>query len=83
MTPKVLANVKEAISGDYEMFDGFDELPSEEQERVRRAIEQGHVDDEDWKGVSVPSIFCRDKCVLIKCQSRIWRRIGQVRMAFV
>lgn len=42
----------ETINGDFEMLDGFDDLPDEDQERVRRALEQGHVDDDEWKGVS-------------------------------
>ena len=32
------------------MVDGYDELPKDFQDKVKRAIEQGHVDDEDWKG---------------------------------
>jgi hypothetical protein len=35
-----------------EYVDGYEELPAEWQVKVQRAIEQGHVDDEDWKGVS-------------------------------
>lgn len=35
-----------------ELVDGYDDLPAEAQEKVKRAIEQGHVDDEDWNGVS-------------------------------
>ena len=31
---------------------GMDELDEGSQEKVLRAIEQGHVDDEDWRGVS-------------------------------
>lgn len=34
-----------------EFVDGYDTLPPEVQEKVKRAIEQGHVDDEDWNGV--------------------------------
>ncbi|EAL92277.1 hypothetical protein AFUB_036130 [Aspergillus fumigatus A1163] len=37
-------------SKDLDAIDGFEELPSEYQEKVRKALEQGHVDDEDWKG---------------------------------
>lgn len=33
------------------MFDGYDELDEESQEKVARCLKQGHVDDEDWKGV--------------------------------
>lgn len=38
---------------DTEMIDGYDELPEDMQAKVLRALEQGHVDDEDWKGVSI------------------------------
>lgn len=40
---------------DMEMIDGYDELPPAAQEKVKRALEQGHVDDDDWNGV-------RDSC---------------------
>lgn len=36
------------------MLDGYDELSSEQQQKVREAVEQGHVADEDWKGVRFP-----------------------------
>ncbi|KAL8795139.1 MAG: hypothetical protein Q9182_007564 [Xanthomendoza sp. 2 TL-2023] len=32
------------------MLDGYDELPEDWQEKIKRAITDGHVDDEDWKG---------------------------------
>lgn len=35
-----------------DLVDGYDELPADFQDKVKRALEQGHVDDEDWKGVS-------------------------------
>ncbi|KIW08030.1 uncharacterized protein PV09_00974 [Verruconis gallopava] len=50
VTPQVIENIKNLIEGDLSMFDGYDELPAEEQERVKRAIDQGHVDDADWRG---------------------------------
>ena len=34
------------------MVDGYDTLPADAQDKVKRALEQGHVDDDDWKGVS-------------------------------
>lgn len=34
------------------MVDGYDELPAEYQEKVKFALENGHVPDDDWKGVS-------------------------------
>lgn len=68
VTPNVIQNLKDAIkdiSGgdetDCSALDGFDELSEENQDKVRRALEQGHVDDEDWKGVSFSLSFswCR------------------------
>ncbi|GIK01730.1 hypothetical protein Aspvir_005768 [Aspergillus viridinutans] len=56
VTPKIIANLNEAVeeasgdSKDLDAIDGFEELPSGYQEKVRKALEQGHVDDEDWKG---------------------------------
>lgn len=38
-------------------IDGFDELSKENQEKVLKAAEQGHVEDEDWNGVCFPSLF--------------------------
>lgn len=32
------------------MVDGYDELPSELQEKVKYSLQNGHVPDEDWKG---------------------------------
>jgi hypothetical protein len=51
VTPKQIENLKAAIEDDLELFDGYDELPEAEKEKMRRALEQGHVDDEDWKWV--------------------------------
>ena len=36
-----------------ELFDGYEDLPDDDKEKIKRALEQGHVDDEDWKGVSL------------------------------
>lgn len=41
------------IDGDFDLFDGFEDLPDDVQNKVKSALEQGHVDDEDWKGVSL------------------------------
>ncbi|KAJ5918738.1 zf-PARP-domain-containing protein [Penicillium verhagenii] len=56
-TPRVIENIKKEWQEncsedkpDYSRLDGYDELPVELQEKVRRALEQGHIDDEDWKG---------------------------------
>ena len=34
------------------MVDGLDELPEDMHEKVLQALQLGHVDDEDWRGVS-------------------------------
>lgn len=51
VTPKQLANLNDTIGGNFDYLDGFDEITPEMQEKVRLALEQGHVDDNDWKGV--------------------------------
>ncbi|ODM14874.1 hypothetical protein SI65_09626 [Aspergillus cristatus] len=58
VTPKLIGNLNETIDEeggggdekDYTAIDGYEDLPDELQEKVRGALEQGHVDDEDWKG---------------------------------
>lgn len=35
---------------DMKLFDGWEELSDEQKDKVRIALEVGHVDDEDWKG---------------------------------
>ncbi|KAL1989489.1 hypothetical protein VTN49DRAFT_6686 [Thermomyces lanuginosus] len=56
-TPKVIKNIQDALGepdddGNYDvsMLDGFEELSQENQEKVKRALKQGHVDDEEWRG---------------------------------
>ena len=48
MTPRQILNLKASIEGDPSQLDGYDELPEEFQEKITNALEQGHVDDEDW-----------------------------------
>ncbi|KAL3482352.1 hypothetical protein BJX99DRAFT_216876 [Aspergillus californicus] len=54
VTPKVISNMQEVVEEgderDLTLLDGFDELEPELQEKVARALAQGHVDHEDWKG---------------------------------
>lgn len=54
MTPEVIHNWKDESGGDMDLVDGYDTLPANVQEKVNGAFEQGHVDDDDWKGVCVP-----------------------------
>lgn len=59
-TPLVLQNIKESIGGegededslDFDALDGFDEVPLEMQEKIKTALVKGHVEDEEWNGVS-------------------------------
>ena len=48
-----MKNSIDEAGGDFEILDNFENLPEEIQEKVKRALEQGHVDDEDWRGVSL------------------------------
>jgi hypothetical protein len=36
---------------DFEQIDGYEELSEDLQDKIRNAIETGHIPDEDWKGV--------------------------------
>ena len=38
---------------DMNLVDGYDALPEAAQEKVKRALEQEHVDDDDWNGVCI------------------------------
>jgi Poly(ADP-ribose) polymerase and DNA-Ligase Zn-finger region. len=62
-TPKQIVNVRKDLTADSEdldfsRLDGFNELTNELQEKIRKAIELGHIEDEEWKGVSSPSSIC-------------------------
>ncbi|KAF2208079.1 hypothetical protein CERZMDRAFT_19825, partial [Cercospora zeae-maydis SCOH1-5] len=50
VTPTVLHNWWETAGEDLDLIDGYDDLPADAQEKVKRSLEQGHVDDEDWNG---------------------------------
>lgn len=50
VTPAQIANMSNTIEGNFDYLDGYDELPDELQEKVRTALDNGHVDDEEWKG---------------------------------
>lgn len=49
---EVVGDASESGERDYTALDGYEELSQEAQVKIRKALEQGHVDDEDWKGVS-------------------------------
>ena len=56
-------------------MDGLDELPEDEQDKIKRAIEQGHVDDEDWQHVCSDVVLACTGCLpfagpLTECSRR-------------
>ena len=55
VTPRQLEGLHDVLEGDVDMLDGNEELPDDCQEKVKRALKNGHVDDEDWRGVRFPS----------------------------
>ena len=56
MTPKQISNLKDSIEGDPSQLDGYEELPEDAQEKLVRAVEQGHIDDEDWGWVVLSTV---------------------------
>ena len=56
VTVKVLANILEAISEDgepdFDMLDGFEELSTENQAKVKKAVLKGELDEADKTDVS-------------------------------
>ena len=51
VTPAVLHNWAESSGMDMELIDGYDSLPADAQRKVKTALEEVHVDDDDWNGV--------------------------------
>jgi hypothetical protein len=49
VTPKQLVNVANFTQGNYSKVEGYDELDLEWKNKFRHAVQQLHVDDEDWK----------------------------------
>ncbi|KAB8230494.1 hypothetical protein ETB97_012516 [Aspergillus alliaceus] len=54
VTPKIITSLKEIVENegekDYDQLDGFEDLDPENQEKIKKALEQGHVDDAEWNG---------------------------------
>ncbi|KAL9641305.1 MAG: hypothetical protein Q9204_000099 [Flavoplaca sp. TL-2023a] len=50
VTPRQLEGLHDVLEGDVDMLDGYEEVPDDCQEKVKRALKNGHVDDEDWRG---------------------------------
>ena len=61
VTPKQIQNLEETIEGNFDFLDGYDEIDEESQTKVRKALEDGHVADDEWKGVKMvplPTDYC-------------------------
>ena len=52
VTPKQMENLNKTIEGNLDFLDGYDEVDEESQAKVKKALEDGHVADDEWKGVS-------------------------------
>lgn len=70
VTPKQIDSLKTAVEDDVSMLDGYEELPDDLQEKVKLALENGHVADEDWRGVTASAFHHRGRFVLIVLGSR-------------
>ncbi|MCJ1476028.1 hypothetical protein MMC13_004692 [Lambiella insularis] len=49
VTPVNIASLKRAIEGNLDYLDGYEDLTDEDKAKVRQAIADGHVADEDWR----------------------------------
>lgn len=67
MTPPVLHNWWEEAEQDFDRIDGLDEVPEEVQKKVKRALQQGHVDDADYNGVCCRSSLLAHQAFGIEC----------------
>lgn len=54
VTPKQIANLTEAIEDDFDNLSGYDDLSEDLQEKIKKAVENSHVADDDWLGVTAP-----------------------------
>ena len=53
VTPQQVSNLKASTEGDPARYlDGYEDLDEHEQAKIAKAIEDGHVADDDWNGVS-------------------------------
>ncbi|KAL8945027.1 MAG: hypothetical protein Q9216_000011 [Gyalolechia sp. 2 TL-2023] len=50
VTPVQIESLKTALDDDVSMLDGYEELPDDLREKVKLALQNGHITDEDWKG---------------------------------
>lgn len=63
------------------IIDGYDEISSESQDKIKFALQNGHVPDEDWKGVSQSHCDLHKFLLLTRRGTSSLRRIGQVKKA--
>lgn len=57
MTPAQVTNLGESIENDVNNLDGYDELDEHQQAKISEAVKEGHVADNDWRGVRIFAIF--------------------------
>lgn len=53
----------EMTDGDTDLVDGYDEVDADSQRKIKKALEDGHVADAEWKGVSY--LFPREKVLAL------------------
>ena len=54
VTPQQISNLKDSVEDNLDTYlDGYEDLDDHDKARVAKAVEEGHVADEDWKGVSL------------------------------
>ncbi|MCJ1228059.1 hypothetical protein MMC12_004719 [Toensbergia leucococca] len=70
VTPKQIENIKITIEDNLDLLDGYDEVPSDMQATISKALEDGHVDDAVWdleqnrpgkKGVRSPAASKKER----------------------
>lgn len=53
MTPKQIINLKQAIEDNVDLLDGYEDLDEDIQEKIKKSLEDGHIPDDEWIGVSL------------------------------
>lgn len=71
VTPTVLYNWFDKADRDFDLIDGLDDLPEDAQQKVKHALEQAHVDDDEWNGVSTCGTIAVSLCCLLIDTGRI------------
>lgn len=52
ITPKIIENINNETDHDASQIDGMEDVGEEWAAKFQKALDEGHVPDEDWKGVS-------------------------------